>query len=170
MKELNISSSYINDWENIVLLKQLETLSVSNLKAADLEHFKEQAKTLNITEHVSMPGRVNNVAQILPACAFAVHPSKGEVGYSLSILEYMRAGLPVIVPGNPSVCGATIDNETGLLYQDECKYSCVESIKKLLTNSDQRRSMGLASSKQQASKYNLENCHNQLIIAFKVLI
>ena len=136
----------------------------------DLEHFREQAKALNIADHVSLPGRVNNVAQILPACTFAVHPSKGEVGYSLSILEYMRAGLPVIVPDNPSVCGATINQKTGVIYMEGSEPSCCNAILNLSNNDQLRIEIGSIARARQKSLFSLDNCHKLLTSFFKTVL
>ena len=133
----------------------------------DLEHFREQAKTLNIVNHVSFPGRVNNVAQLLPACSAAAHPSRGEVGYSLSILEYMRAGLPVIVPDNPSVCGATIHKKTGLIYTEDSEESCSDAILEIISH---EKSMGQAATQHQQKYFNLKSCHQQLTAALKTAL
>lgn len=132
----------------------------------DLEHFKSLSKELKIDELVSFPGRCNNIAAHLKGCDFAIHPSKGEVGYSLSILEYMQNRLPVIVPDNPSVCGATINGENGLIYKDGNIAEASAAITALATNAQMRKSMGAAAQQHQITQFNLEKTHKELIQAF----
>ena len=114
-----------------------------------------------------MPGRVNNVSQILPACSFAVHPSKGKVGYSLSILEYRLARLPVIVPDTPSVCGATINMQTGVIYKEGFVYYCCKAITALLSARLNLRAIGHKAKTYQRENFNLDNYHQQLSNVFK---
>ena len=97
-----------------------------------LHELKNLSRELDIEGHVTFAGKRQDVKNILPNCNFAFHPSKAEVGYSLSILEYMQAKLPVVVSDNPSVCGATTHNKTGLIYKDNNLGAACDAIKKLL--------------------------------------
>lgn len=128
----------------------------------DLEDFKESSKSLGIENHVTFTGRVNDINPILNKSDFAIQPSKGEVGYSLSILEYMRAELPTIVSDNISVCGATIHNQTGLIYKENDLKSACQSISKLLIDNDYRRTLGLNAKKTFLEEYDLEKAHDSL--------
>jgi len=132
----------------------------------DLSEFKNLADDLSISNYVSFPGRQDRVSDILQGCDFAIHPSKGEVGYSLSILEYMRASLPVIVPDNPSVCGATLDNKTGIIFQENNIVDASKAILKLLENPDEVISMGIEARALQQKDYTLGKTHRELIQAF----
>lgn len=133
----------------------------------DLEIFRKEASDLGITSYVSLPGRRNDIKQILPSCHFAIHPSSGEVGYSLSILEYMLAGLPVIVPDNPSVREATTDGITGFIYRPNDEISACEAISRLATDETLRKFMGTSAEKEVIKNYNLEGTHAALLSTFK---
>lgn len=127
-----------------------------------LNEFRQLAIELSIEDYVSLPGRLSGIENIINACDFAMQPSSGEVGYSLSILEYMLSGLPVIVPDNPSVSGATDNGETGLIYTHDNISSACQSITELLNDPKKRRSMGEAARKTIISKYSLDNTHREL--------
>lgn len=94
----------------------------------DIETFKDMVCTYKLENHFTFAGKRIDVRRILPSCQIGIHAAAGEVGYSLSILEYMSAGLLTIVPDNPSVSGATINNVTGLLYKEREVDSCLERI------------------------------------------
>jgi glycosyltransferase involved in cell wall biosynthesis len=131
----------------------------------DLDEFRRLADSLNIREYVTFAGRVDLVYPCLLACDFAIHPSKGEVGYSLSILEYMQAGLPVIVPDNPSVCGATITNVNGYTYRDGNITDAADKVMKLLDNPALIEKLGGQARKDVMENYKLSVTHERLLKA-----
>ena len=87
-----------------------------------------------------------------------LHPSLGEVGYCLAILEMMNAGLPVIVPDRPSVRGATEPNVTGLWYSANESDACAEAILALLSDPSRRESLGRAAREQSLTRFSLASC------------
>lgn len=131
----------------------------------DLEYFIELGKELKIDKFVTFAGRCPDVPSILSACDFAIHASKGEVGYSLSILEYMYAALPVIVPSNPSVCGATDDKVNGFIYTDQDTGSAADVIEYLLDNPDVLHKTGENARETVIRDFNLDDTHKQLLTA-----
>ncbi|MDZ4262151.1 MAG: glycosyltransferase, partial [Pseudomonadota bacterium] len=136
----------------------------------DLDYLKTMAQTLAIDKQVSFLGRVNNIDQILGVCHIAFHPSRGEVGYSLAILEYMRAGLPVVVSDNPSVCEATTHEADGLIYRENDSESAAQKLITLLSNEELRKAMGLRGKKAVQEKYSLTMSHTKLISALKSIL
>jgi glycosyltransferase involved in cell wall biosynthesis len=135
----------------------------------DLVAFCNEASALGIESLVTFAGRRNDIPQVLPQCDFALHPSLGEVGYSLSILEYMQAGLPVIVPDNPSVCGATQNGETGIVYREHDAESLAKAIVRLMQHPADTKAMGEAARIKVNAEYNLKNTHASLLRAFKAI-
>ena len=130
----------------------------------DLDEFKNNVIQYGLSDYITLAGKRNDIDQILTSCDFALHPSHGEVGYSLSILEYMQAGLPVITSDNPSVCGATTNDVTGLIYKEDDIASACDAIKNILDNPYLIKKYGL-NAKQEINNYMLENTHKQLILA-----
>ena len=133
-----------------------------------LKLFQDTARNLGLVEYVTFAGERTDIPSLLLGADIAVHPSKGEVGYSLSILEYMRAGLPVVVPDNPSVCGATEHEVTGLVYPAEDLQKAALSIQRLLDDSDLSKRLG-RQAKAAVRKYTLQNTHAGLLNAFAQL-
>src|SRR5690606_37747034 len=105
----------------------------------------------------------------LASCDMAFHPSEAEVGYSLSILEYMQAALPVIVPDNPSVCAATVNGRTGLVYREGDVDAASASIEQFLDHPDDARVMGAAGCELVANKYSLGAAHSALLGVFEAV-
>lgn len=135
----------------------------------DLEHFRHRAAALNLAPLCTFAGRRSDVPAILRGCDLAIHPSRGEVGYSLSILESMRAGLPVLVPDNPSVCAATRDGETGLIYREDDPEDALKVLRCLLRDPATARHIGEAARNEVATRYRLEDTHRALLAAFQAI-
>ncbi len=130
-----------------------------------LTEFKSLCAKLEAAKFVTFAGHCDNIETVLKDCNLAIQPSQGEVGYSLSILEYMRAGLPTIVPDNPSVCGATAHGETGLIYSNGNVADAVNAILTLLDNARMREEMG-ASAMKKCGEFTLVKSHEALLKAF----
>ena len=135
----------------------------------DLEHFRQRAAALGLAPMCRFAGRRSDVPTILRSCDVAIHPSRGEVGYSLSILEYMRAGLQVLVPDNPSVCAATRHGETGLVYREDDPEDALRALRRLLRDPAAARRIGEAARNEVAARYRLEDTHRALLAAFRAI-
>jgi glycosyltransferase involved in cell wall biosynthesis len=131
----------------------------------DLPRLQAIADTLGITDRVTWAGKRSDVPAILAGCDIAIQPSRGEVGYSLSMLEYMRAGLPVLAPDNKSVSGCVEDGVTGLIYRENCAESAMEKLMTLTIIPNLRRPMGERGAKRVAEHFSLLNTHLALISA-----
>jgi len=129
----------------------------------DLDDFKDIANDLGIGSQVTFAGNRQDVPSILLSCYAAFHPSSGEVGYSLSILEAMAAGLPVIVPNDPSVSGAT-NRLTGVIYNDAA--DAVMAIGQLLDLRDYVQALGVRARDYVREQHSLERTHALLLDAF----
>jgi glycosyltransferase involved in cell wall biosynthesis len=136
----------------------------------DLTHLQQLSDRLGIREFVTFAGRQENIGGLLPHCYAAFHPSLAEVGYSLSILEYMWAGLPVVVSDDPSVCEATQHQLTGLRYQSGDIDSACSSLTQLLDDPDLASRLGSRAREVVAAAYSLENTHRQLLTALSSVI
>lgn len=131
----------------------------------DLSLFENTADELGVRNHCTFPGRRNDIPALLEGADMAMHPSLGEVGYSLSILEYMRAGLPVVVPDNPSVCGATIHEVTGLVYAEGDIQDAATKVLLLATNEGLRHQIS-ENARIAVQNYSLTTTHQALLEAF----
>ncbi|MBA3015909.1 MAG: glycosyltransferase family 4 protein [Desulfobulbaceae bacterium] len=131
----------------------------------DLEFFFDMSSEMGITNYCTFAGRRHDVPDLLGGADIAIHPSRGEVGYSLSILEYMQAGLPVVVPDNPSVCAATEHKESGMIYAEGNVQAAAEILQQLANDNALRTKLGFRA-RIEVRKYNLAFSHRALLEAF----
>lgn len=109
------------------------------------------AQDLNLGNHVRFLGRVNDVAGLLGRAGQLVLSSSME-GISLTLLEAMARGLPVVatrVGGNPEVVA---DGETGLLVPPQSPAELAAAMLALWRDPDQARRMGRAG-RERAERY-----------------
>ena len=107
----------------------------------DLEEFRNLARELNVAERMHFLGRRGDVQRLMVGCDAALHPSRGEA-MSLSILEYMCAGLPPVVPSLPSVSVAVEHQATGLVYQNLNLDGAVSALRTLADDDGLRARLG----------------------------
>ena len=118
----------------------------------------------HLDNHILLLGFRNNVHNLLCISNLALHASLGE-GFSLSIIEYMSAGLPVLVPNIPSVSQAIRHNVNGLIYpKDDCEM-VAKSIMALATDEKLRAALSIAAQTCANNQYSLDKCTNDFIIA-----
>lgn len=129
---------------------------------ADLPDFIELCQQLNLEDHCTFAGKRDDVKKILPSCHIGFHTSKGEVGYSLSILEYMSAGLVTIVPDRPSTSNATKHEKTGLIYKHADINSACTSIKRCLDD-ELRQKIANNAIKEIFDRYRIQQTNKALI-------
>lgn len=109
-----------------------------------LRELQAKAESAQLGTRFRFAGRRTDVRRLLCGCDIGFHPSFGEVGYSLSVLEFMDAGLPVVVSDRPSVCGSVRDGTTGRVYRAENPSSAIEALATLAGDIDKRQEMGRA--------------------------
>ena len=128
----------------------------------DLEYFRELVSTYQVEEYFTLAGKRSDIRDILPSCDIGFHASKGEVGYSLSIIEYMSAGLATIVPDLPSTSEATRHEDNGLLYSHGDVSSACDAIQ-LCRSSEFRGQLSRNARSTAGEEFNLEHTNTQLI-------
>lgn len=98
---------------------------------------------LQLVEHVRFLGEVRDVRSLLARASLFVLPSLTE-GISLTLLEAMATGLPVVatrVGGNPEV---VVDGQTGLLVPPGAPPDLARAMLQLKQDPERSRRMGLA--------------------------
>ena len=130
----------------------------------DMQRFRALAGELGLGEHMVFAGKRSDVREILPSCDIGFHASQGEVGYSLSILEYMSAGLATIVSDRPSTSAATQHDVNGLLYRRDDIDSACEMLERCLNGVDRRR-LGEQASRDVRERYDINETNRQLLAA-----
>ena len=136
----------------------------------DFDVCKQLSLEMGIENFVTFAGHVKRVDQYIQSCDIAFHPSRGEVGYSLSILEFMKAGLPVVVPDNPSVSGATDHMYTGMIYRENDVSSAIEVMLNLISEPENRKKMGKNALNKVHKEFSLKMCHRKFLNVMDYII
>lgn len=143
----NIYFLYCGDGPNMLELKAL----------CDNFHLKDK---------FIFAGARNDVRELAKQCHIGIQASRGE-GCSLSILEYMSAGLATVLPDNPSVCASITDYETGLVYKDTDLSSATEALCRLIEDEELRKRLGSNAERKIQSDYNLADTNKEFINIIK---
>lgn len=130
--------------------------------------FKTILKEQEVTNDFISVGIRNDVNDFLTFTDIYLQPSRTEA-LSLSIMEALMYGIPIIgskVGGIPEAC---IDQYNGLLVEKENPTQLAQAIKELLMNKELCRNLG-NNSLTHADKFKLDINVNKLIMLYKNLI
>ena len=125
----------------------------------DIDHLKKLVDHYQLSERFLFAGNRKDIRRLLCSCSIAFHASAGE-GLSLSILEYMSAGLAILVPDIPSVQQSIINNVTGCIYHSRDKQHATSLLAMLIKNPALRNELGLRARKCVDDNYNINLCNN----------
>ena len=106
-----------------------------------LEEVKQNAITLGLKDKIDFPGACNDVAKRLAKADIFALISNWE-GLPLTILEAMRAQLPVVASNVGGIAEAVIDKKTGFIVERGDIPTLTESLNKLLSSVELRNNMG----------------------------
>ncbi|KAA1175044.1 glycosyltransferase family 4 protein [Marinobacter salinexigens] len=126
------------------------------------ESYRELAEDLNIGDKVTFLGGVSNPEEHIQQFDVAVLCSETE-GFSNAIIEYMRAGKPVVCTrtgGNPEIVA---DGENGYLVPVGNVEALADAIGRLMDDPELRTKMGKAALATMAGKYSMANMIQQHI-------
>lgn len=104
---------------------------------------RSMIREYQLEKHFVMAGMLDNVAEILPGCDLMIHPSIEEA-FGISILEGMRARLPVVASGVGGIPEVVACNETALLVEPKSAADLAKAVLSLLSSEEQLRQLGLA--------------------------
>jgi glycosyltransferase involved in cell wall biosynthesis len=117
-----------------------------------LTDLQQLARGLNLGTHVRFLGEVRDVPSLLARASLSVLPSLTE-GISLTLLEAMARGLPVVatrVGGNPEV---VVDGETGILVPPASPEDMARAILRVYGDPGLGRRMGAAARRRVESYF-----------------
>lgn len=120
----------------------------------DIERLEALAIEAGLGRRFVFAGRRSDVRKMLCSADCAIHAAKGEA-FSLAVLEYMSAGLPVMVPDIPSVSQAIRHRETGLIYSDADSAQAADQLAELIENPALRNRLGKAAAGEVEENYSL---------------
>lgn len=119
---------------------------------------KELIRSYNIENVFHLPGYRKDVPELLNAMDCFVLASHWE-GFSLSVLEAMAAGLPVIASRVSGAAEAVVDDETGLLVPIGDLMALAKAIELLASSPSDTKRFGEAGRKRVEEKFTL----NQMV-------
>lgn len=125
------------------------------------------ARQLGIGDRIQFLGPRLDVPEILAAAHIFALPSKWE-GFPLSILEAMRAELPVIASDVGGVSEAVIDETNGFLVRAGDVDSFRDKLQTLLTNAPLRDRMGRAGRYLYESNFTVEAMLQQTLAVYRL--
>jgi glycosyltransferase involved in cell wall biosynthesis len=114
-------------------------------------------------------GHRSDVREILCSATFALHPARGEA-FSLAIVEYMSAGLVVLVPDIPSVRQAIQHDCDGIVFEDGNALEAAGYIEAMVLNAGRRDQLQARAVETVRASYTLDRMTQQFaMIAHSVV-
>lgn len=141
--------------ELITALASLKELSWELVLVGDgycRAYIESQVECLGLLKRVSFLGRRDDVLHLLEGADIFVMPSKYE-GFSLSILEAMRAGLPIVVSDVSGNSEAVMQGLNGFLVPPGAVDDLAGSLRRLIVSESLRDQMGAASRARFENKF-----------------
>lgn len=120
--------------------------NVKMVFVGDGEYRQELEKMVtcyNLTDKVTFEGHSESIPKILQNSDIGVLVSRRE-GLPNSVMEYMAAGLPVVVAELPGMRELVIDRHTGYIINQESYEELADKLIELIQNRDLRYNMGKA--------------------------
>lgn len=120
----------------------------------------ELASKLGVSERAKFLGDRDDVEEILEGSDVFVLSSKHE-GLPISVLEAMRAGLP-IVASNVGGISEQVDEECGILFEHGNKQEMISALNELAKDGEKRKKMGENSRRAFKKKFLLDEMCRQI--------
>ena len=135
-------------------------------EGAERARLERHARELGLLEMVTFTGYRSDARDVLRALDAYVNSSIHE-GVSLTLLEAMAAGLPVVatrVGGTPEVI---TDRDTGLLVEPRSSGELAAAIRSLLQAPDRRLALGNAARARVERDFSLDAMTGQYLSAYR---
>lgn len=127
------------------------------------------ARQVGVMNRVHLLGARNDVAACLARSQIFALSSNWE-GFPRTIIEAMRAGLPVIATSVGGVAEAVKHNETGLVVPRRSEEALSSALLKLLTNPALRAEMGAAGRRRYEEHFRLETMVSRTLSEYERLL
>ncbi|MDI3328508.1 MAG: glycosyltransferase family 4 protein [Alicyclobacillaceae bacterium] len=134
-----------------------------------LESVREEAGRLGLLERVCFLGTRKDVAERLAGAQLFVLASNWE-GLPLSILEAMRAGLPVVASDVGGVREALVEGENGFLVPRGDEETLRARLRQLLSAASLRRKMGQAGRRRFQELFTFERMLGKTLEVYKTVL
>lgn len=134
-----------------------------------LETVRHQVKDLSLEDRVSFLGSREDVPEVLAKANIFILTSRWE-GFPLSIVEAMRAGLPVIASDVGGVREAVVHGKTGFLLKGANVNELAGYLKTLITSPMLRRTMGQAGRERYEQSFTFDHMYQKTFNIYKELV
>ncbi|EOJ6891533.1 TPA: glycosyltransferase family 4 protein [Escherichia coli] len=134
-----------------------------------IDHYKKYAIELGIFERIKFLGERSDVADLLSESNVFLLISNWE-GFPRSILEAMRAGLPVIASDVGGTSESVLNNKTGFLISRNDVHTLKEKIEILIKNEALRNEMGRYAREIYLANFTFDSMYNKTVALYKSLI
>ncbi|MBQ2897416.1 MAG: glycosyltransferase family 4 protein [Clostridia bacterium] len=118
-----------------------------------LEHIKNRVDAEGLADHVLVTGYIKDVTSVMNVIDVNVNASYGTEATSLSLLEGMSIGTPIIASdygGNPEL---VVDGLNGLLFKSKDSLELEKNMRRLLDDSELYKKLSLGAEKLYNEKY-----------------
>lgn len=125
-----------------------------------------QAAALGLGDHIVWLGERPNAENLFPAADIAVLASHEE-GFSNSLIEAMRHGVPVIATAVGGNLDAVVSGETGLLVPVKAPAALAAAILDLASDGGRRSRMGAAARRRVKTLFSLDACIRRYVNLYR---
>lgn len=125
------------------------------------------AQKLGVGGRVFFEGFISNIYEFVCGVDIAVLPSRAREAGSLSVIEYISQGVPIVVTNNGSQKEIIENRKNGILIDPESPAQLASAVNEIIADSELRESLsqnGIAKSREfSAAKYvdKIETIYNQ---------
>lgn len=130
---------------------------------------REQIKSLNLTDVVSLPGFREDLPRILPCLDLVVHPALTE-GMGVALLQASQAGLAIIASRAGGIPEAVIDGQSGILLPPGDVAALASAITDLLTDTDRMQRLGAVGRAYVKSNLGVTQMVNGNLAVYRLLV
>ncbi len=135
----------------------------------DIEQARANSVRLGVSDRVVFMGARNDVPELLAKAHIFVLASNYE-GLPISILEAMRAGLPVVASDVGGVGESVCDGENGFLVPRGDVLTLRERLQRLISNETLRAKMGAASRRRYVEEFTSEQMVSKTLAVYKKVL
>lgn len=158
--------------DHLTLIKAFKDLNAELILVGDGPSFdktKQQVAQLGISEQVSFLGFRQDIAEILAQVHIYALISNWE-GLPCTIIEAMRAGLPVVASDVGGVKEIVIDQQTGYVIPRGNIQALRQKLNYLISNEQARISMGIMGRQKYESQLTFKHMYDKTLTAYHEVI
>jgi glycosyltransferase involved in cell wall biosynthesis len=132
----------------------------------DIRQARADCARLGLSDRVVFMGARNDVPELLAKAHVFVLASNYE-GLPISILEAMRAGLPVVASDVGGVCESVSDGENGFLVPCGDELTLRERLQRLVSSETLRAKLGAASRRRYVEEFTAERMVSKTLAVYE---